>query len=317
MEERNEIANFTLIKNFDDTFSGELDLKNTFLNYFSEKNLNISVFGKAYDFNNNQKSYIKLKFIDYDLYVNKYGFYFGEDEQLYHDDRSPGVEDREAQFSDVPEIGFYDNYDNPGEYGEGIIYLESSKINPNSPDFHGHCTINDFRKLDFGDFTAEIDYKFEIVGWYSKKILNNDIKINLKVNYNDEENRERWSELLEKGEMQIKQFISLLAFNKDFGDIKIGDNVIHDIYFKYKLYDKILNQNLINQGYTIAEQIINQKSTEMNILEEKIGWEKNKKMDKDWENIWTKNELKQITEIEADLNPLSNHEDEDEDDLPF
>ena len=53
----------------------------------------------------------------------------------------------------------------------------------------------------------------------------------------------------------------------------------------------------------------------MNIIEEKIDWEKNKKMDKDWENIWTKNELKQITEIEADLNPLSNHEDED--DLPF
>ena len=120
MEERNEIANFTLIKNFDDTFSGELDLKNTFLNYFSEKNLNISVFGKAYDFDNNQKSYIKLKFIDYDLYVNKYGFYFGEDEQLYHDDMSPGVEDREAQFSDVPEIGFYDNYDNPGGSGNNL-----------------------------------------------------------------------------------------------------------------------------------------------------------------------------------------------------
>ena len=26
----------------------------------------------------------------------------------------------------------------------------------------------------------------------------------------------------------------------------------------------------------------------MNIIEEKIDWEKNKKMDKDWENIWTK-----------------------------
>ena len=119
-----------------------------------------------------------------------------------------------------------------------------------------------------------------------------------------------------KKENVNKQFISLLAFNKDFGDIKMETMSFMTFILNIN-YMTNLNQNLINQGYTIAEQIINQKSTEMNIIEEKSDWEKNKKMNKDWENIWTKNELKQITEIEADLNPLSNHEDEDEDDLPF
>lgn len=293
MEERIEVANFTLIKSCDNSFYGELDLKNTFLFVYKENNINVSVFGKVYDFDNNQKSYIKLKFIDYDHYLYRYGFYTDESGYLYHDDGGYG--DREAEDSDVPEIGFDDENDNPGEIGEGIIYLESSKISPNSPDFHGNCKINDYRQLDSRNFTAEIDYNFEVVGWYSRKILNDDIKINLKMNYDKQENCEIW--LAQHKEMSTDTFIGLLAFNIDIG-VKVNDYFINYMFHEMKLYDKILNQNLINQGYEIAEQFINQKSEEENKLGELIKWEKEKS-----------DEHKYKTAEEWS--------DEDNDDLPF
>ena len=309
MEKIIEIANFMLIKdnyvgNDGDTFYGEAEIHSSLPTRLPSI---VYVYGKAYDFEGNKKSFIKLKFFN----DNEYYGVGGNGE--YHDVHDDGdYYDLDIDYDDI----------NRDEIGEGKIFLENSKFSPRSPDFHGKCSLKASRELDSENYIAEIEYDFEIAGWYNKKILDDSLKINLKINYNESENYDKWFQVLyDTNEMEREKIINLFASNIDFAsrDIFFKDDVIKAIFFDYKLYDKILNQNLINQGYTIAKQIINQKSNYE--LQEKIEWEKSRKIKSDWEDIWTMDELKDIAEIEADLNPRSNNENEtdelSDDELPF
>ncbi|MDG2188022.1 MAG: hypothetical protein P8K67_00040, partial [Candidatus Marinimicrobia bacterium] len=186
MEEKIIIADFTLTKDSCDNFFGEIDLNDTILTYYHNKF--IKVYGKAYDFDDKQKSYIKLKFIDMD---ERQDFFSRDNEGFYE----------YCDYKDLPDISFEERYnendnviefDEVGEIGEGKIYLENSKISPRSPDFSGKCKIRNCRELDSKNWNVSLDYNFEVIGWYSKKILNDELKINLKINYDEDENCEDW-----------------------------------------------------------------------------------------------------------------------------
>ena len=68
-------------------------------------------------------------------------------------------------------------------------------------------------------------------------------------------------------------------------------------------------------------QIYYLMSTNIVKLYNELDWGKSRKIKSDWEDIWTKDELKDIAEIESDLNPRSNNENEtdelSDDALPF
>lgn len=180
METDIQIANFLLVQDDIslDTFYGEMEINESLAtilpnlkrfkqkySYHPEHLEKIYLYGKAYDFEGNKKSFIKLKFFnDNELYgVGGNGEY-----DAWYDERD--YYDLDVNFDDI----------NRDEVGEGKIFLENSKFSSKSPDFHGTCILND---NVYSEATLKKD--FNIAGWYNKKILDDSIKINLKISYKE------------------------------------------------------------------------------------------------------------------------------------